>query len=285
MDSIEIKQRNIILNKKDILEKLDYEEEDIIFLGGSLIEGSINKLSNGMGNKLSDIDVFILSNDIKKIQKSKLDYDKEYLKTQFKRLCSISLDIEIYSKQVILDLIEQLNNCDFNTNIRTFNLLNLPVGFDLNSFTSFIHRFLNGIPVYNEEVFYQISNFLKRDNYFKLMVRLAVNNVDVFYEDAIGNIQNHQYEVALVVARNILLETMKAYIFNKKTSLDRDKWIPLKLKNLGLYDEEVETQYKTFAKLYYEEKLDERNNIRLNVEKIINFSNEIIQKIGQDGGI
>lgn len=64
MNFIEIKQRDITIAKKDILEILNYKKEDIIFLGGSLIEGSINKFSKGMGNKLSDIDVFILSDDM-----------------------------------------------------------------------------------------------------------------------------------------------------------------------------------------------------------------------------
>ncbi len=70
-----------------------------------------------MGNKLSDIDVFILSNDLKQIKKEVVDYDNEYLKTQFKSLHGVSLDIEIYSKQLILELFAQLNTCDFNTGV------------------------------------------------------------------------------------------------------------------------------------------------------------------------
>lgn len=282
---IEIKQRNIIMNKNDILEILNYEKEDIIFLSGSLIEGSINKFSEGMGNKLSDIDVFILSDDINKIEKSILDYDKDYLKTQFKRLHGISIDIEIYSKQLILQLMEQLNKYNFNDSKRTFNILSLPNGFDLFNFTSFVHRFLNGMPIYNEELFDEIKFRFNKDNYFKLMTRISVNKIDISYEDVIGNIQSGQLEVAVSIARNILLETMKAYIFHMKNSLDRDKWIILKIKNLAEHHEESHKIYKKFKRLYFEEKLDDDKCLQINAEEIIGFSNEIINKIGQEGEI
>lgn len=282
-DFINIKQRNIIIEKGDILKILNFEKEDIIFLSGSLIEGSINKFSKGMGNKFSDIDVFILSDDINKIEKSILDYDRSYLKTQFKKSYGINFDIEIYSKQVIFDLIEQLNTYDFNDNIRTFNILNIPNGFDLFKFTSFIHRFLNGVPIYNDKRFDEIRCNFNKDNYFRLMTRISINDVDVNYEDVVGNIENGQLEVAVNIARSMLLETIKAYIFHMKTSLDRDKWIPLKIKNLAENDKEANKIYEMFKKLYFEEKLDNEKSLRGNAENIIDFSNDIINKIGQEG--
>ncbi|WDV47204.1 hypothetical protein PV797_05735 [Clostridiaceae bacterium M8S5] len=283
-DIIEIKQRNILIDPRDILNILDYMEEDIIYLGGSLIEGSINKYSKGMGNKLSDIDVFIISNDIINNEAS-CAYDLGDIKTQFKRLSGISIDIEIFSKDVFLTLLEDLSNCQFENNTRTRNLLNLPKRFDLFKFTSFIHRFLNGIPIYNEGIFYDIKENFNENNYYRLMTRMCINNVDVKYEDVIGNIETKQAEVAVKVARTVLLETMKAYIYYKKTSLDRDKWIPLKLKNLAEYNKDSLKVYQKFKKLYFEEKLDNEKNLIRNAEKIIDFSNQILMKIGQGGGI
>lgn len=285
IDFIDIKQRNISIDKRDILEILDFEKEDIIFLGGSLIEGSLNKNSKGMGNKLSDIDVFIISNDIKKIERSAVAYDMGSFKTQFKRLYGISIDIEIFSQDAVLNLMNEISKCKFDNDIRTFNLLNLPKGFDLFKFTSFIHRFLNGIPIYNEDLFNKMKTDFIENNYYKLMTRISINNVDEKYEDVIGNIENKQAEVAVNVARTVLLETMKAYIFYKKTSLDRDKWIPLKLKNLAEYDENAAKIYTKFKKLYFEEKLDSEKSLITNAERIIDFSNQIISKIGQSGGI
>lgn len=285
MGTMEIKQRDITINTEEILEILDYENKDLIFLGGSLIEGSINKLSKGMGNKLSDIDAFILSDNINKVERSAQDYDWEHLRVRFKRLHGISVDIEIYSKQLILDLIRQLNEYKFSDEVRTFNILNLPSDFDILNFTSFIHRFLNGQPIHNENLYDEIRNNLNEDNYYKLLTRMAVNNVDVKYEDVVGNIESGQMEVAVTTAREILLETIKAYIFYNKTSLDRDKWIPLKIKNLAEYDEGSQEIYKKFKKLYFEEKLDSVKSLRANAERIIDFSNEIINKIGQEGGI
>jgi hypothetical protein len=283
---IKISQRNIEIACKDILEILNYEEEDIIFLGGSLIEGSNNILSKGMGNNLSDIDVFILSNDIKKINRDSVDYDNnEFFKTQFKRIYGISLDIEIFSKNIIIDLIDQLNRHDFDSDKRTLNIIKLPNGFDFMNFTSFIHRFINGIPIHNEDLYNDLRKFLNHDKYFRLMTRFFVNNVDIYYEDVVGNIENNQLEVAVNVARTILLESIKAYIFYKKTSLDRDKWIPLIIKNLADYDEEASAIYNQFRRLLFEEKLDNPKSLRMNAENILSFSNDIISIIGQGGGI
>lgn len=282
---IEIKQRNIAIDKNDILNILKYEKEDIIFLSGSLIEGSINELSKGMGNRLSDIDVFILADDINKIHKSSVDYDWDCFKIQFKRLYGISFDIEIHSKQVVLDLMQQLSKYKFDDDTRTYNILKLPASLDLSKFTSFTHRLLNGLPIYNEEKFEEIKRNFNQDNYYKLMTRESINKVDINYEDVCGNLENGQVEVAAFIARGILMETMKAYIFYKKTSLDRDKWIPMKLKNLAQCDKQSAGIYEKFKKLYFEQMLDSEEALRTNAEKIIDFSNDIINEIGQGGAI
>ncbi len=172
-----------------------------------------------------------------------------------------------------------------DTNTRTYNFLDLPEGFDLLKFTSFIHRFMNGIPIYNIENFDKIRLFFKTENYFKLMKRIAVNKVDIYYEDVVGNLENNQFEVAAMVARTILLETIKAYIFHKKTSIDRDKWIPLKIKNLSDFDIESAEIYRQFKRLFFEAKLDDEKSLKNNAEEILSFSNEIILNIGNEGGI
>lgn len=283
MDYIHIEQRNITINKNDILSILQFQKEDIIYLSGSLIEGSTNKLSKGMGNKLSDIDVFILADDFDKIEKSLLDYDRDQIKTQFKKLHGISIDIEIYSKVVIYDLLEQINNAIFSDDTRIFNVINLPNGLDLYYFTSLIHRFINGVPIYNDDKFDKVRRNFKEENFYKFMTRVSVNKIDVNYEDVVGNIDSGNLEVAVSIARSILMETMKAYIFYNKTSIDRDKWIPLKIKNLAFYDSDALKVYEKFKKLYFEEKLDNDKSLRINAEKIIDFSNEIVSKIGQAG--
>jgi len=282
---IEIKQRNITVDTKDILEILEYEKDDIVFLSGSLIEGSINKLSEGMGNKLSDIDVFIISDDISKRDKDSAAYDRGRFQVQFNRLYGISIDIEIFSKEAVLTLMKELSDCTFDNNERTFNILSLPKGFELFKFTSFIHRFLNGVPIYNEEKFNTIAKDFKEESYYKLMTRIGINNVDMNYEDVTGNIEDNKAEVAVTVARTILLDTMKSYIFHKKTSLDRDKWIPLKLRNLAEDDKEASDVYSKFRKLYFEASLTDDKSLIRNAERILNFSNSIIDIIGQEGGV
>lgn len=57
--------RNIDLDY--IKSKLDLCEKDIVFISGSLIENIKGNFSKNIGNIYSDIDIFILKDELKKI--------------------------------------------------------------------------------------------------------------------------------------------------------------------------------------------------------------------------
>ena len=57
---IQFKQINRSLDTETILPRLNAGADDIVYIGGSLVDGSVNPLSGGMGNESSDVDVFII---------------------------------------------------------------------------------------------------------------------------------------------------------------------------------------------------------------------------------
>ena len=77
--------------------KFEFKDSEVIFLSGSLIEN--------IGNKFSDLDIFIIVEDTSNITLT--DYDDNYkeLKIKFKEYIGVKCDIEIYNKNLIKKLV------------------------------------------------------------------------------------------------------------------------------------------------------------------------------------
>ena len=57
---IQFKQINRSLDTETIMPRLNAGADDIVYIGGSLVDGTVNPLSEGMGNESSDVDVFVI---------------------------------------------------------------------------------------------------------------------------------------------------------------------------------------------------------------------------------
>lgn len=57
---IQFKQMNRSLDTETIMQRLNAGAGDIVYIGGSLVDGTVNPLSEGMGNESSDVDVFVI---------------------------------------------------------------------------------------------------------------------------------------------------------------------------------------------------------------------------------
>ena len=62
--TIQIMKKNIEINKSEIIAQLNTFEDDIVFLSGSLVEEMVNPLAKGMGNRLSDIDCYVMTDSL-----------------------------------------------------------------------------------------------------------------------------------------------------------------------------------------------------------------------------
>ena len=53
----------------ELLDGISYETQDVVFIAGSLVEGVTDPLAKGIGNRYSDIDVFVLKEDFDTLKK------------------------------------------------------------------------------------------------------------------------------------------------------------------------------------------------------------------------
>ncbi|WP_142967703.1 hypothetical protein [Enterococcus casseliflavus] len=235
-----------ILNKKislnDFKDNIKIYESDIVYLGGSLIEGSINKISSGMGNVFSDIDLFIIRDSNYYIE-TDYEYDFQGVKSFFTNIQNMNIDIEVYDVKEVYKIINSINNINFNDNKRTENILDTTMSlFDVNSF---LCRLFNSIPLKNISVYSDLKKSIYSDNFFDLYENHIINNIENSIEDIEGNIISEQYNVSLYAVRSAFLEYSKIYIMDYKEYIDRDKWVFLKMLNLSKenHDETISEFY------------------------------------------
>ena len=218
---------NIIKEISEMINQ-DFNDEKMIFLSGSLIEK--------IGNKFSDLDIFIITDNVSKLTLSNYDYDHNDLKIIFKEYNGIKCDIEIYNEDLIKENIKILNNHNFENK----RILNVFSKIDTNLFLSFIHRMITGRYIKNEVELKKIVSEINLDKYFLVLKRFYQNQIENSYDDLVGNFYEKNYMTVILIG-NMILPTLMAYFLAKKNvSIDRRKWAYEKLKALSNKDKESE---------------------------------------------
>ncbi|MFB5089478.1 nucleotidyltransferase domain-containing protein [Psychrobacillus sp. PGGUH221] len=254
------------INTKEILERIEYKESDIIFLSGSLIEG--------IGNSKSDLDVFILTDSFNSYRET--EYEKKHRKTEFFLINELQCDVEIWDITAIYSILQQLDSINLSdTKLRTANSLNYE-NINIESIFSFFHRFIMGQPLINFKGFNDLLNSLNKDNYFTLLNRWNVNIIDLMYEDIVGNMKKGEYETAYIILNTAMIKSLLSYLSYKGVSTDRDKWAYINMKNLSIIDPETKTILEEFQKLFFER--EDFQKIEENCKKRIKFINKLIRK-------
>jgi len=265
-----------------ILKALNVTSKDSVFVAGSLIEQQVNPYSRGIGNRLSDIDIFVVKDDM---QECNGTYNLDYLMVDFMKINNSSYDIEFHDINYLKHIIDEFNKIDFGKSERVFNLIRLDGDAKLEDYISFFHRLNNSICIFNHPLYDTLKKGLDYGKYFRLLVRICVNQVEIAYEDVIGNLEEENYYTALQIARDISFNSMKALIYYCNESMDRDKWIPLKVYNLKRKYPEVASMVDSFFQLNYHEMLNDNASIKSNVNKLIKLSNHVIEYVSQNGGL
>lgn len=261
---------NIEISTKDLLLRLENEgiidSEDIVFLGGSLIESSIRSIYKDMGNLESDIDVFIFKkNNDNLFIDEKGAYRKNDKITIFKRYDSIDYDIEIYNLQAIENLIKSIDDILVDESLRTRNSFSLPNSWNSREVNSIINRMNNSLAIQNESAFQSILDRIKWRNYGQYRKRLLINEIDNLLPDIWGNLSPRIFEVAVMLSRKLLTKFMEIILINEGETVDREKWVIYKSLILATKED---TKYKDLAACF--------NNIFLSDVSDFNKAKEII---------
>lgn len=254
---------------KTILRNLVLTNEDFVYVSGSVIEGH--------GNKKSDLDIYVISHDIESVSSNtNITYNSNGVLTAFSKINEVSCDIEYWDVRNLNNLITQLDNINLtDLNMRVFNSLNVgTIGFE--DLLSFLHRFLKSQSIYNESIYNKYIDNLNDDTYFKISSLAHINLIDNFYDDITGNLQNEEYETALILANKTILKAMVVYLLGHKVSIDREKWLYIKLNQLSEYNFEAKNILDQFKELYFKSNLKTKSDYEEKTEQIIEFINKVI---------
>ncbi|MEX3625414.1 nucleotidyltransferase domain-containing protein [Viridibacillus arvi] len=274
---IELKPINKQIDEKEILNLLNLKGNELVFLSGSLIQG--------IGNRFSDIDIFVVVEDFEELKKDEtIVYNHDDIKTTFSSILGIGCDIEYWPLSTVKEIFNQINNLD-KSDIDSPTLTQLDIkGYSLNSLTSFVHRFLVGKPIHNANIYDELKASTNLDKFYQFMTRYYINLVDGFYNDATGNLDKGEYETALYLARDILIKTISAYVFSQNVTLDREKWAYLNLKNISKENKEAARILQKVDKVLFYKNLETAEDLKENAEQIIILINNIINIISKEHG-
>lgn len=265
------------LEYKDyVLKNLEYQENDVVFFGGSVIEN--------IGNRYSDLDVYILKKDIEKIDIKKLAYSINNMKIQFMEVKDMSCDIEYWSLDEFELLINKIDKIDLNNiNVRTINQIIINNN-NIYEYKSLLHRFINSLPVYNEIKYLDLKKSFNFKKYTKLIIRLHINEVDNIYTDVRGNLEVGRYRTALISARKMLCEILMAFIYSEGYSIDNNKWLYEKLKPISEFNNNNKNIVDKFIELYYFANIKNDCDIKTNIEYIMDYVNDVVRIIEDKNG-
>lgn len=254
-------------------------EKDVVYIGGSLVEGQINQFSAGMGNKFSDIDIFIIR-DHDAFVNTEAVYDDNVRKTFFCEKKQIGFDVEVYDKDFVVALIEALNKVEMNPNERINNIFQqyLPDGNSLDLLNTFLCRLHNSICLKGEALYREIQDSMKYQKFLDIMTNKTIVSIDNIYDDVRGNLEVGQLDVALYCVRRIILSVMFVALMKNGVFADREKWIPLKFKNLCMMDNSYAELKKVFDVLFRGNLLDDESCIK-SIESAMMISKDVIEAI------
>lgn len=230
---------------KEICDAIGTEPADIVYIGGSLIESIVSPISSGMGNRYSDLDIFVIR-DHSKFLLTNSAYTGSIKKTQFYDGFPIGVDIEIYDRAYVdrLAIILSETKVDPNSKILNTYLDKLQDGGDFDTINSFLCRLRYSISIHNDEEYRLLLKKINFRSFLKIMISCVTVGTDNIISDLLGNIEVNQLDVALYCTRKLLLNVMWAALMSKGFFADREKWIYLKFKNM------CDAHSPEFSKLY-----------------------------------
>lgn len=243
-------------------ERLNLFSDDVAYIGGSLIDGQINKYSEGLGNKYSDLDIFIIR-ESSKFKDSDSTYAGKFKKIDFLELPDYGIDIEIYDRDFIENLILSISRIEFDLNQRVTNSFLIDDSFNYTDISTFFNRFRNSICIFNEDEFNLLKNKLTLSKWLELQKYSIINSIENLYADILGNLDSENFDVAVICTREAYLLLVKYIVFSLGDTVDRDKWLPIKLRNIVKYNPFYQELEHAYNVLFFGDLSD--HNSKMNV--------------------
>lgn len=257
-----------------ILSKATYTEEDIVFLSGSLI--------SGLGNKYSDLDIFVLSKKSLDAKESQYEYEFKNSKVEYAAIGNIRCDIEYWNFNELLEIIAEINHADLED--EAMRVVNILKSVRLADASFILNRLITGVCIYNQTEFNKLLSHFDTNKFFRIMTRNYVIQVDNGFEDIIGNLDMERYQSAVMIGREILPLILIAYLSSKKVSIIKTKWVFPLLAKLAENDPQAAKILNNFKKVYFEANLKTQESMLTNARQILRLINQVISEIENNLG-
>jgi hypothetical protein len=277
--------RRIVINGntqitfKEIIDEIKPYSDDIMYLGGSLIEGAVDKYSEGMGNRFSDLDVFIIREHTK-FDDTNAEYIEHVRKIYFSDNLLIGLDIEVYDAQFVESLVTVLNTLEITANIRSENTFvgKLPIGSDFLLVNTFLDRLLYSVCIWNNSAFDKLISDIRFTHFLSLKVHNLVTKMDGVFPDVLGNAEIGQLDVALFCMRELYISLMETILADENIFVDRAKWVPLKFRNFVRVTKKYKNIYDHYLLLFFSELRDKAECQKV-IQTTVVVSKQVIEEI------
>lgn len=263
-----ISHKNKVYSYNELLSELKPHQNDVVYLAGSIVEGATAPYSFGMGNELSDIDVFIIR-EHDRFEATAADYVYKTKKIYFLNNILNGLDIEIFDSDYVTQLTAAIKNSKVKHNERISSVFQKKLE-DNNSFeeiNSFLCRLKYSICIYNFDKYNEVVSNIDFEHFSNIYINHLVTNVDNILPDVYGNLEWCQFDVALYCMRNLCFYVMKIVLSKEGVFVDRSKWVPLKMRNMVYSKPLYLNIWKDYVSLFRSDISDDKacKNMILNV--------------------
>ncbi|RWQ71102.1 hypothetical protein [Bacillus cereus] len=252
-------QKDFIFQNIGVLKTDNY----IVYISGSLVEG--------FGNVKSDIDVFVICDEIEwnenKNRTESIVKENENQTVRNFVHNNQRYDIEYIKMDYFKKTINDLNNLNFETDDFINSLDNKQL--DL------IHRFKHGVAIGNKELFSELYN---SSNFENLSKNLVYNNTRIYsavVEDLQGAFQSQDYGTTYFLTRRVVDVAINTFLASQHETNPSAKWTYRKLerfvKNNDCY--RIIERYMDIQQASYS-----KENMENMVFEALSFSQELMSK-------
>lgn len=213
-----------VISKTDLYSYLPEDKIYTIYAAGSLLEG--------FGNSKSDIDLFVVANNID------VDYlCREYPRANQNMTClkranvsvfninylGTDLDIEVYEESYLSEYIRQLNEGIATSHDSRFDLF---------------HRLKFAVPLFKDDNFWELKSKIN----YELFNFLPAKSLSLYYpvksKDIQGAYEEKAYETSFYMALRLLEDCISAYLAMQGETNPNTKWL---MKKINRYEKHTQS--------------------------------------------
>ncbi|HEM3869270.1 TPA: hypothetical protein U1U99_002257 [Streptococcus suis] len=105
--------------------------------------------------------------------------------------------------------------------------------------------------IQNEQAYLDVKKNINIAKWQEFQKNYLINSIENTLEDAVGNLEENKYEIAVLCTRNAFLDLVRYTIFFLHDLTDREKWLYIKLTNISIYHKEYKEMYKRFLSFLF----------------------------------